>query len=139
MRIMGLDFGQKRIGVAVSDPLGLIAQGVAVVSYEGAADGLKKIATLCREYEAEKVVAGLPLNMDGSKGAAAKDAEDFAAALAKRTGLAVVLVDERLTTKVAERTLIAGNVRRKARKGVRDKLAAVLILESYLSSAKRKD
>ncbi len=139
MRIVGLDIGQKRIGVAVSDPLGITAQGVGVIDCRNADEGLQKIAALCRAYQAEKIVAGLPLNMNGSKGPAARETEMFTSALAGVTGLPVVLTDERLTTRIAERTLIDGRVRRKKRKGVKDKLAAVLILENYLASARNTE
>lgn len=139
MRIIGLDIGHKRIGLAVSDPLGITAQGIGVLDYLETGEAVQKIAGLCREHRAGKIVAGLPLNMNGSKGSAARDAEKFGAILAKSTGLPVVMVDERLTTRIAERTLIDGNVRRKDRKGVKDKLAAVLILENYLSSVRDAD
>ena len=135
MRILGLDLGQKRIGVAVSDPLGITAQGLTVIKYEKQAAALERLAAICREYDVTRIVAGLPLHLSGERGAAVKAVEALAAAVEKRTGLPVELVDERLTSKAAERTLIAGNVRRKARKEVRDMLAAVLILESYLGSA----
>lgn len=135
MRILGLDLGQKRIGVAISDPLGITAQGLTVITYEKPAAALERLAALCREYGVTRIAAGLPLRLSGERGEAAKAAEALAAAIGKRTGLPVEFVDERLTTRAAERTLIAGNVRRKARKEVRDMLAAVLILETYLSSA----
>lgn len=135
MRILGLDLGQKRIGVAVSDPLGITAQGLTVIKYEKQAAALERLAAICREYDVTRIVAGLPLHLSGERGTAVKAVEALAAAVEKRTGLPVELVDERLTSKAAERTLIAGNVRRKARKEVRDMLAAVLILESYLGSA----
>ena len=135
MRILGLDIGHKRIGVAISDPLGITAQGVTVITYDHPAAALERLAALCRERSVDRIVAGMPLHLSGARGEAAEGVEKFAAALEARTGIPVVFVDERLTTRAAERTLIAGKVRRSARKKVRDKLAAVLILESYLSSA----
>lgn len=136
MRILGLDLGQKRIGVAVSDPLGITAQGLTVISYEKEAEALERLAAICREQHVTKIVAGLPLHLSGARGAAAVQVERFASALEEHTGIPVEFMDERLTTRAAERTLIAGKVRRKERKEVRDMLAAVLILESFLSSAR---
>lgn len=139
MRVLGLDIGHKRIGVAVSDPLGITAQGLTVISYEEAAEALQKVSSLCREYEAERIVAGLPLHMDGSRGDAVRLVEDFTDKLKDLTNLPVTLVDERLSSRAAERTLINGGVRRRKRKEVKDMLAAVIILESYLASAGRSD
>lgn len=137
MRILGLDVGQKRIGVALSDPLGITAQALTVIEYENLTAALERLAELCREHEVALIVAGLPLHLDGGRGEAARAVERFAAAAGERTGLPVELFDERLTTKAAERTLLAAGVKRKARKKVRDKIAAVLILESYLRSSGR--
>lgn len=139
MRVLGLDIGHKRIGVAVSDPLGITAQGLTVITYENTVEALQKLSSLCLEYAAERIVAGLPLNMDGSRGEAVRLVEDFTQKLKDLTELPVTLVDERLSSRAAERTLIAGGVRRRERKGVKDMLAAVLILESYLASAGRSD
>lgn len=139
MRILGLDIGHKRIGVAVSDPLGITAQGLTVISAETSKEALQKIAAICMEYTVTRIVVGLPLNMDGTKGSAVKDVEQLSTAIEKKTGLPVTFVDERLTTRAAERTLIAGNVRRKARKGIKDMLAAVLILDTYLSNPVNRD
>ncbi|MEW5784826.1 MAG: Holliday junction resolvase RuvX [Bacillota bacterium] len=139
MRILGLDIGHKRIGVAVSDPLGITAQGLTVISSKTSTEAIQNIAGICMEYTVTRIVVGLPLNMDGTKGAAVKDVEQISAAIEKKTGLPVTFIDERLTSRAAERTLIAGNVRRKARKGVKDMLAAVLILETYLSNPVKRD
>lgn len=134
MRILGLDIGQKRIGVALSDPLGITAQGLTVIVYETMAGALDRLVELCQEHGVTRIVTGLPLHMSGDRGEAAEKVERFAAAIRKRTGLPVEFMDERLTTRAAERTLIAANVKRRARKEVRDMLAAVLILESFLNS-----
>lgn len=134
-RILGLDIGGKRIGVALSDPLGITAQGLTVIEYDTREAALDRLVELCQEHDVARIVAGLPLHLDGGRGEAAAAAEDFAAAIGKRTGLPVELVDERLTTKAVERTLIAADVKRKARRGVRDMLAAVLILESFLGTS----
>lgn len=134
MRILGLDLGEKRIGVAISDPLGLTAQGLMVLAYQNRNEALQKLAALCLEHGVTRIVVGLPLNMDGSRGPAVSAVEKFSAALKSKTGLPVTYIDERLTTRAAEKTLIGGNVRRRARKEVKDMLAAVLILDTYLSN-----
>ena len=135
MRVLGLDIGHKRIGVAVSDPLGITAQGLTVIIYAQESQALQKLADICREYAVERIVAGLPLNMDGSRGEAVKYVDQFARKLKDLTGLPVIMVDERLSSRAAERALISGGMRRRGRKAVKDKIAAVLILESYLSAA----
>ncbi|HOL16685.1 MAG TPA: Holliday junction resolvase RuvX [Bacillota bacterium] len=135
MRVLGLDIGHKRIGVAVSDPLGITAQGLTVITYAQESQALQKLADICREYAVERIVAGLPLNMDGSRGEAVKYVDQFARKLKDLTGLPVIMVDERLSSRAAERALISGGMRRRGRKAVKDKIAAVLILESYLSAA----
>lgn len=134
MRILGLDVGEKRIGVAISDPLGKTAQGMMVLTSQNREAVLQKLAALCLEHDVARIVVGLPLNMDGSRGPAVEAVEKFAAALKRKTGLPVSFIDERLTTRAAEKTLIDGNVRRRARKEVKDMLAAVLILDTYLSN-----
>lgn len=139
MRILGLDFGQKRIGVAVSDPLGYTAQGLSVILYDQPEEALEKLEQLCREFAVERIVVGLPLNMDGSSGPAAREAAAFASRLESLVDVPVELVDERLTSRTAEKVLIEGKVRRKARKQVKDKLAAVLILESFLAGPRKQD
>jgi len=135
LRVLGLDIGHKRIGVAVSDPLGITAQGLTVITYAQESQALQKLADICREYAVERIVAGLPLNMDGSRGEAVKYVDQFARKLKDLTGLPVIMVDERLSSRAAERALISGGMRRRGRKAVKDKIAAVLILESYLSAA----
>jgi len=134
LRILGLDPGEKRIGVAVTDPLGVTAQGIDVIDYEHPADALEKIERICRSYEVEEIVIGDPLNMDGTGGRASGNARLFAEKLRERLKIPVNMVDERLTSVSAERTLISGGVSRKNRRKVKDKLAAVLILEQYIAS-----
>jgi len=130
---MGLDVGEKTIGVAVSDPLGWTAQGVTTIRRRGSLEeDLKAILRLVQEYRVERVVVGLPRNMNGSLGPQAKKVLDFMQALEERLKLPVVPWDERLTTSAAERVLIAADLSRRRRKGVVDRLAAVLILQSYL-------
>ena len=133
MRILGLDIGEKRIGVALSDPLGITAQGLTVIEYSSRAQALERLGAICREHDVALIVAGLPLHLNGSRGEAVAGVEKFVGALEAHTGLPVEFVDERLTTKAVERTLIGAGVKRKERKGVRDMLAAVLILETFLS------
>lgn len=135
MRIMGLDFGSKTVGVAVSDPLGFTAQGLEIVrrkSENKLRQTLARIQELAVEYEVERFVLGLPKNMDNSIGERAELSLEFKKMLETRTGIEVVMWDERLTTVEANRTLIEGNVRRENREKYVDKLAAVFILQGYL-------
>lgn len=140
MRILGLDYGSRTCGVAVSDPLGLTAQGLeTIVRKEDnkLRRTLARIQELCEQYGVETIVLGLPLNMDDTIGPRAEKTLLFAEQLKRRTGLPVVLQDERLTTVEAEQTLIEAGVRREHRKQVVDKLAAVLILQGYLDELAR--
>ncbi len=137
MRIMGLDYGEKRIGVAVSDPLGITAQGVSTISYTDLDVALREIKALCIEFAIEKIVVGNPYNMDGSRGSASEKAEEFAAELRRSLSLDVDLIDERLSSISAEKVLLDGDISRKKRRKVKDKLAAVIILEQYLARINR--
>jgi len=134
VRILGLDPGEKRIGVAITDPLGITAQGIDVIKYARLEDAFEKIKSICLEYSVEKVVVGNPLNMNGSRGQESENAQVFAKMLHEQLKVPVDLVDERLTSVSADRTLVSGGVSRKNRREVKDKLAAALILEKYLSS-----
>ncbi|MDW7728793.1 MAG: Holliday junction resolvase RuvX [Bacillota bacterium] len=133
MRLLGIDPGEKRIGLAISDPLGITAQGLAVIHYTTTEEVLEEIIRVCREYEVSRVVIGNPINMSGSKGAASEKAETFAGLLRDKLTIPVVMIDERLTSSSAEKVLISGGVSRKKRKAVKDKIAAVLILETYMA------
>lgn len=137
MRIMGLDYGSKTVGVAVSDPLGITAQAVETI-WRKEENKLRRtcahIEELIREYEVERIVLGLPKHMNNDIGERAKKALEFGEMLRRRTGLEVVMWDERLTTVEAERTLIENKVRRENRKQYIDKIAAVFILQGYLDS-----
>lgn len=137
MRIMGLDYGEKTVGVAVSDPLGLTAQGIETI-FRKEENKLRKtcarIEELIREYEVERIVLGLPKHMNNDIGDRAEQSLEFGEMLKRRTGLEVVMWDERLTTVEAERTLIENKVRREDRKKYIDKIAAVFILQGYLDS-----
>lgn len=131
---MGLDLGKKNIGIAVSDPLGFTAQPVTVLQRTGRAADTDRLLELCRNYEVKEIVVGYPLNMNGSVGPAAREAELFRKHLAEKTGLSVHLWDERLSTSHAEKLLLEGDMSRLKRKKLKDKLAATIILESFLSS-----
>lgn len=135
MRILGLDYGSKTVGVAVSDPLLITAQGVETIERKEEnklRKTLARIEELCVEYEVEKIVLGLPKNMNNTMGDRAQISEQFREMLERRTGLPVVMWDERLTTVSAERVLQENGVRREDRKKYIDKIAAVFILQSYL-------
>ena len=137
MRLMGLDVGSKTVGVAISDPMGWTAQGIEIVKIDEANGefGLARIAELVKQYEIEKFVLGLPKNMDNSIGFRAEASIAYGKLLEKELGLPVDYVDERLTTVQVEKMLInEGNVSRKKRKKVIDKLAAVILLQNYLDS-----
>ena len=133
-RILALDFGEKRIGVAVSDALNIIAQSVGTIERKGIKNDLKKIQELVREYDANKLIVGLPLNMNGTKGASADFAIDFVNEVKKEIKIEVEMIDERLTTAQGERILLEADVSRKNRRKNLDKIAAQLILQSYLDS-----
>ena len=137
MRIMGLDYGSKTGGVAMSDPLGITAQAVETI-WRKDENKLRKtcarIEELISEYEVERIVLGLPKHMNNDLGERAQKALAFGEMVKRRTGLEVVMWDERLTTVEAERTLIENNVRRENRKQYIDKIAAVFILQGYLDS-----
>ena len=135
MRILGLDYGSKTVGVAVSDPLGLTAQKVETIwrkQENKLRRTLARIEELIAEYEVEKIVLGFPKNMNNTVGERAEKALEFGEMLKKRTGLEVIMWDERLTTVEADRTLIEAGVRRENRKQYLDGIAAVFILQGYL-------
>ena len=137
MRILGLDYGSKTVGVAVSDPLRLTAQRVETIwrkQENKLRQTLARIEELAAEYQAEKIVLGLPKNMNNTIGERAEKTLEFREMLERRTGLPVVMWDERLTTVEAERTLMEASVRRENRKQYLDQLAAVFILQGYLDS-----
>ena len=135
MRIIGLDYGTKTVGVAVSDALGLTAQGVETITRKEEnklRQTLARIEAIIEEYEVTKIVVGLPKNMNNTLGERAEACKDFADKLERRTGIPVVMWDERLSTVSAEHVLIESGVRRENRKAVIDKIAACVILQSYL-------
>src|SRR5690625_702954 len=139
MKLIGLDVGSKTIGVAVSDALGLTAQGLKTIKWDennlrSADDELKQIV---QEHEIGQAIIGLPKNMNGTIGERGEASERFANHIEKNFHLPIVLWDERLTTMAAERILLEADVSRKKRKKVIDKMAAVMILQSYLDSRGR--
>lgn len=139
MRVLGLDYGTKTVGVAVSDALMITAQPVETITRKSAnklRQTLARIEAIVEEYEVEKVVLGYPKNMNNTIGERAEACEAFKEDLERRTGLPVILWDERMTTVESERVLMAGGVRRENRKAVIDQMAAVLILQGYLDSVK---
>ena len=141
-RIMGLDFGSKTVGVAVSDGLGLTAQGVEIIrrtSENKLRQTLARIESLIGEYEVGKIVLGFPKNMNNTIGERAEKTLAFKEMLERRTGLPIVMWDERLTTVAADRVLIETGVRRENRKGYVDEIAAVFILQGYLDSKGMKN
>lgn len=135
MRIMGLDYGSVTVGVAISDELLITAQGIETIQRKHESklrQTMARIEELIAEYRVDKIVLGFPKNMNNTIGERATKSQEFGEMLRRRTGLEVILWDERLTTVAAHQTLILGNVRRKDRSAVVDKVAAVLILQGYL-------
>jgi putative holliday junction resolvase len=136
MRTMGLDVGSKTVGIALSDELGWTAQGLETlkINEEENVFGFDELGKIIKEYEVDKIVVGLPKNMNGSIGPRGEASQFFARELEERFGIPVILWDERLTTVAAERVLLEADVSRKKRKKVIDKMAAMMILQGYLNS-----
>lgn len=137
MRILGLDFGQKTIGVAVSDPFGWTAQGVEIVRREeenNLKKSIERLKAICKEYQVDYIVLGYPKNMNNTLGERVEKTEQFKKRLEKELKLRVELWDERLSTVGAERSLLEADLSRAKRKQVIDKMAAVFILQGYLDS-----
>ena len=137
MRIMGLDYGSKTVGVAISDALGFTAQGIETIEIAQAGKLRKtfaRIEELIDQYEVDRIVLGYPKNMNNTEGERCAATNEFKEKLEKRTGLPVILWDERQTTISAERVLQESGVRREHRKEYIDKIAAVFILQGYLDS-----
>ena len=131
-RLLGLDIGNKTIGVSVSDPLGITAQGVTTIIRASKAEDAAALKALIDKYDVEKLIVGLPKNMNNTLGFQAKRTMNYADYLKEALGMKIIYVDERLTTSSAEAVLMQGGVRRENRKKHVDKLAAVLILQTYL-------
>jgi putative holliday junction resolvase len=141
MRVMAVDPGSKRVGLAVSDPTETIAQALATIPAEPADTLPSRLAEIAKSQDAQRIVVGLPLRLDGTHGPEAAAARRLAHGLRQATGLPVEMVDERLTTAAAERSLIAGGVRRAKRRLSVDRVAATLLLQGHLDSrgARRAD
>lgn len=138
MRIMALDVGDKRIGVAISDPEGLIAQSLTVLERKGKAHDLEALRNLAREHQVERILIGLPRRLDGTLGPQAEKAQALGEEIGDQLRLPVVYWDERLTTAQAERILIEAGVKREARKKRIDAVAATLLLQNYLDFLMRQ-
>ncbi len=141
MRIMGLDFGSKTVGVAISDPLLITAQGIEIIRRKDEnklRQTLARIEELIQEYEVEEIVLGLPKNMNDTAGPRAVITMEFKEKLERRTGLMVHTWDERLTTVAADKAMMEAGIRRENRKEYVDKIAAVFILQGFLDYRKRK-
>ena len=142
MRILGLDYGSKTVGVAVSDPLGFTAQGVEIIrrkSENKMRQTLARIEELIAQYQVEEIVLGLPKNMNNTLGDRAEKSLELKETLERRTGLPVVMWDERLTTVSANRVLMETGVRRENRKEHVDEIAAVFFLQGYLDYLANKN
>ncbi|HEK9101394.1 Holliday junction resolvase RuvX [Bacillus pfraonensis] len=136
MRILGLDVGTKTVGVAISDEMGWTAQGLETIKINEEREifGFDRVSELVKQYNVDKIVVGLPKNMNGTIGPRGEACQRYAESLRELLQLEVVLWDERLSTMAAERLLISADVSRKKRKQVIDKMAAVVILQGYLDS-----
>jgi len=132
MRIMALDVGSRTIGIACSDALLMTAQGIETIRRTSLENDFNRLRELISEYEVHELVVGMPKNMNGTKGERAEKTEEFVEKMKTVIDLPVTFWDERLSTVMAERQLIAADVSRKKRKGVIDKMAAVVILQGYL-------
>ena len=139
MRILGLDYGSKRIGVAVCDELGMTAQGLATIARKNRRHDLEEIAGFIRTYHVERIVIGYPIRLDGTEGIQCEKVGKFASILESTFSLPVIKWDETLSTKEAEEILIRSNIARNRRKNIVDKLAASLILQGYLDAQERGD
>lgn len=137
MRTMGLDIGSHTIGVAISDELGITAQGLKTLKRKSMEEDLKEIATIIRQFEIEKIVVGLPINMNGTLGKQAEIVLKWVEVLKDKIHVSVETWDERLSTVGASKVLLEADLSRRKRKKVIDKLAAVLILQGYLDQSRR--
>ena len=139
MRIMGVDIGSRTIGVAISDELGVTAQGLKTIKRRSMEEDLKEISLIIAQFKIDKIVVGLPKNMDGTIGKQAEVIFQWIKATKEKIYLPVVTWDERLSTVEASKILLEADLSRKKRKGVIDKLAAVLILQGYLNQSRKQN
>jgi len=133
-KLIGLDVGERRIGVAVSDEKRVIALPECVIERRSLEEDVRALSDIARAKDGERFIVGLPLRLDGSRGVEADGVAQFARKLAERSGIPVEMSDERLSTKQAERHLIKGGVRRRRRREIVDKMAAQIILQSYIDA-----
>lgn len=133
-RVMGLDLGERRIGIALSDIMGIIANGQESYTRENLNKDLEHIVAICKEKNVGLIVLGLPVSMNGTQGEAVDKVKFFASKLAEKTDIRIDFYDERLTTSTAQKILISADVSREKRKQVVDKMAATIILQDYLNS-----
>ncbi|AAO35639.1 putative pre-16S rRNA nuclease [Clostridium tetani] len=138
MRILGLDVGDRTIGVAISDPLGWTAQGVKTIKRSNLKNDIKEIEDICNEYKVDKIVSGLPKNMNGTLGPQSEKVTEFCDILKKELEKEIIMWDERLTTVAAHKAMIEGDLSRAKRKKIVDKIAAIYILQGYLDSVYNK-
>ena len=138
MRILGIDFGEKRIGLALSDPLGFTAQGLETLERKNIKQVIAHIAELVKKSEVGEIVIGLPINMDGSRGPKSEEVMKFVPELEKAAGVRVTTWDERLTSREAGRLMIEEGLSRKKQRANSDRLAATLILQNYLEFCRPK-
>ena len=138
MRILAVDPGSKRVGVALSDPTETIAQPLTTLPAEPAETLARRVAETARSHEAERIIVGLPLRLDGTHGPEAASAQRLAAAIRHESGLPVEMVDERMTTAAADRALIAGGVKRERRRQGIDRVAATMLLQGHLDRQRRQ-
>lgn len=138
-RILGVDLGEKRIGLALSDPLGWTAQGLETLQVKSFEDAVKQVAAAAREKEADTIVLGLPYELNGSSGYQVRKTRKFGERLHKEINLPVVYLDERLSSRAAEAVLLQADLSRRRRRQLRDKLAAQIILQNYLDRKNYED
>ncbi len=136
-RKMGIDYGDKRIGIALTDPMCIISSPYEVYKNVGEDDAINHIIKLIKDYNVDEIAMGLPLNMDGTEGERAEIHRAFGAKLEAQSGVKVIFIDERLTSAEAEEILISSGVRREKRKELIDKISAQIILQTYINTKKR--
>jgi putative Holliday junction resolvase len=134
MRALGLDIGDRTIGVAVSDPLGLTAQGITTIRRKNQEYDIQELYKICKEYDVDTIVSGLPKNMNGTIGPQGEKVMEFCDIIKEKLSLPIIMWDERLTTVAAHRAMLEADLSRKKRKKIVDKIAAVYILQGYLDS-----
>lgn len=134
MRVLGLDIGDRTIGVAISDPLGFTAQGITTIRRKNEAIDIEEIGKICKEYNVETIISGMPKNMNGTIGEQGEKVKNFCAILRENINIEIKFWDERLTTVAAHKAMLEADMSRKKRKTLVDKIAATYILQGYLDS-----